>query len=162
MVRYLRSYSYAIDPFILRRPFRGNLFEATRSMEHKDLLRRPVLNDHVSRGQGNRVITKAMVRYLRSYPYAIDPFILRRPFWGNLFEATGSMEHKDSLRHPVLDDHLSRGKATVKRTLGVVCELCVIFSSLFVLFMHWWSTFRFYFWAFILSCYCLTVKSAKI
>ena len=43
------------------------------------------------------------------------------------------MEHKDSLRRPILDDHLSRGKATVKRTLGVVCELCVIFSLLFVL-----------------------------
>ena len=79
------------------------------------------------------VITRAMGRHLRSYPYAIDLFIPRQSFRGNLFEATRSMEHKDLLRHPLLDDHLSRGKATVKRTLRVVCELCIIFSLLFVL-----------------------------
>ena len=38
------------------------------------------------------------------------------------------MEHKDLLKRPILDDHVSRGKATVRRTLGVVCELCVVLS----------------------------------
>ena len=55
------------------------------------------------------VITRAMGRHLRSYPHARFP------------------DHEDLLRHPLLDDHLSRGKATVRRTLGVVCDLCVVF-----------------------------------
>ena len=52
------------------------------------------------------MVTRATVGHLRSYPYAIDH------------------RHKDLLNRPILDDHVSRGKATVKRTLRVVCELC--------------------------------------
>ena len=55
------------------------------------------------------VITRAMGRHLRSYPHARFP------------------DHEDLLKRPLLDDHLSRGKATVRRTLGVVCDLCVVF-----------------------------------
>ena len=50
-----------------------------------------------------------MGRHLRSYPHA------------------RFLDHEDLLKHPLLDDHLSRGKATVRRTLGVVCDLCVMF-----------------------------------
>ena len=55
------------------------------------------------------VTTGAMGRHLRSYPHGRFP------------------DHEDLLKHPLLDDHLSRGKATVRRTLGVVCDSCVIF-----------------------------------
>ena len=89
------------------------------------------------------VITRAMGRHLRSYPHARFP------------------DHEDLLRHPLLDDHLSKGNSEAYPR-GGVCELCVIFSLLFVLSCIGDLTIRFYFWAFILSCYCLTVKSAGI
>ena len=63
------------------------------------------------------VITRAMGRHLRSYPHTRFP------------------DHEDLLRHPLLDDHLSKGKATVRRTLGVVCAIRVSFSFIFV-FCH--------------------------
>ena len=40
--------------------------------------------------------------------------------------------HKDLLRRPLLDDHVSRGKAIVRRTLEVVCVLCVVFMLCFI------------------------------
>ena len=60
------------------------------------------------------VITGAMGRHLRSYPHARFP------------------DHEDLLRHPLLDDHLLRGKASVRRTLGVVCDLCVMFIYIYL------------------------------
>ena len=69
--------------------------------------------------------------------------------------------HKDLLRRPVLDDHVSRGKATVRRTLRVVCESCVIFS--YYLSCHALGELRFDFiWAFILSCNYQQLRGAEI
>ena len=59
------------------------------------------------------VITRAMGRHLRSYPHARFP------------------DHEDLLRHPLLDDHLSKGNSEAYPR-GGVCELCVMFQ-LFVL-----------------------------
>ena len=60
------------------------------------------------------VITRAMGRHLRSYPHARFP------------------DHEDLLRHPLLDDHLSRQGNSEAYPRGGVCELCVMFQ-LFVL-----------------------------
>ena len=88
------------------------------------------------------VITKAMGRHLRSYPHARFP------------------DHEDLLRHPLIDDHLSRGKATVRCTLGVVCAIRVLFSFAFILSCYWCSTLDF-----ILSIHSfmqlLTVKKVR-
>ena len=62
---------------------------------------------------GTMVITGAMGRHLRSYPHARFP------------------DHEDLLRHPLLDDHLSKGNSEAYPR-GGVCELCVMFQ-LFVL-----------------------------
>ena len=55
---------------------------------------------------------KQQLGHLRSYPYVLDPFFIR----GNRFEATILRKpdhgHKDLLKRPILDDHVS--KATVK------------------------------------------------
>ena len=72
------------------------------------------------------VITGAMGRHLRSYPHARFP------------------DHEDLLRHPLLDDHLSRGKATVRRTLGVVCEFVCRFQ-IFLSFVMSWVIYAFVF-----------------
>ena len=64
------------------------------------------------------VITGVMGRRLRSYPHARFP------------------DHEDLLKRLLLDDHLSRGKATARRTLGEMGDLCVAFRC-FVLFMSW-------------------------
>ena len=55
------------------------------------------------------VITRAIGRYLRSYPHARFP------------------DHEDLLRHPLLDDHLSKGNSEAYPR-GGVCELCVMFQ----------------------------------
>ena len=60
------------------------------------------------------VIIRAIGRHLRSYPHA------------------RFLDHEDLLKHPLLDDHLSRGKATVRRTLGVVCDSCVVFIYVYL------------------------------
>ena len=79
------------------------------------------------------VITRAMGRYLRSYPHA------------------GFPDHEDLLKHPLLDDHVSRGKATVKRTLEVVCDLCVMF--IYIYLVHVGGDLRVAFiLTFILAC----------
>ena len=86
------------------------------------------------------VITRAMGRHLRSYPHARFP------------------DHEDLLRHPLLDDHLLKGKATVRRTLGVVCAIRVSFSD--ILPFHVIGVLRLILFRFIHSCMlCLTVKS---
>ena len=77
------------------------------------------------------VITGAMGRHLRSYPYAIDLLFRGNYSEATCFEATRSMEHKDLLRRPILDDHLSKGNSEAYPR-GGVCELCVMFQ-LFVL-----------------------------
>ena len=71
------------------------------------------------------VITGAIGRHLRSYPHARFP------------------DHEDLLRRPLLDDHLSKGKATVRHTLGMVCAICVSFSFAFFLSCYWCSTLVF-------------------
>ena len=60
------------------------------------------------------VITRAMGRHLRSYPHARFP------------------DHEDLLRHPLLDDHLSRQGNSEAYPRGGVCDSCVVFQ-LFVL-----------------------------
>ena len=85
------------------------------------------------------MVTRATVGHLRSYPYAM------------------SHGHKDLLKRPILDDHVSRGKATVRRTLEVVCAFVCRIQLMLYLVMHY-SDLRFDFiWACILS-YKLTVK----
>ena len=64
------------------------------------------------------VVTRATVGHLRSYPYAMGH------------------GHKDLLKRPILDDHVSRGKATVRRTLEVVCEFLCYFQFMLYLVMH--------------------------
>ena len=78
------------------------------------------------------VITRAMGRHLRSYPHARFP------------------DHEDLLRHPLLDDHLSRQGNSEAYPRGGVCELCVMFQ-LFVLSCLSCSTLDFI-KTFILSC----------
>ena len=55
------------------------------------------------------VITRAMGRHLRSYPHARFP------------------DHEDLLRHPLLDDHLSRQGNSEAYPRGGVCDSCVVF-----------------------------------
>ena len=105
----------------------------------------------VNPGFRDMVITEAMGRHLRSYPYAIDLL-----FRGSLFEATRSMEHKDLLKRPLLDDHLSKGNSEAYPR-GGVCKLCVMFQSfclvMFVVIYAW-----FYFWVHtFFHAYLLTV-----
>ena len=88
------------------------------------------------------VITGATGRHLRSYPHA------------------RFLDHEDLLKRPLLDDHLSRDKATVKRTLGVVCDLCVVFRY-FVLFMSWVIYAFVFILTFILACNLLAVKKLR-
>ena len=62
IVGHLRSYPYAIDTFLFRGNFsEATCFEATVSRQlvlrqldhgHKDLLRRPILDDHVPKATG--------------------------------------------------------------------------------------------------------------
>ena len=62
------------------------------------------------------------------------------------------------LKRPLLDDHLSRGKATVRRTLEVVCDLCVMF--IYIYLVHALVIYAFLLvLTFILSCFDLTVKN---
>ena len=55
------------------------------------------------------VITGAIGRHLRSYPHARFP------------------DHEDLLRHPLLDDHLSRQGNSEAYPRGGVCDSCVVF-----------------------------------
>ena len=72
------------------------------------------------------MVTKAMVGHLRSNLNVLDPLYPRQPFRGNwIFWTEGR-----PLRHPILDDHVSRQR--VKRTLEVVCVLCIVFQLMFV------------------------------
>lgn len=70
----------------------------------------------------DNVVTGAIVGHLRSYPYAMGH------------------GHKDLLKRPILDDHVSRGKATVRRTLRVVCEFVYCFQLCFIL--SWYRELR--------------------
>ena len=58
------------------------------------------------------VITRAMGRHLRSYPHARFP------------------DHEDLLRHPLLDDHLSRQGNSEAYPRGGVCDSCVVFIDI--------------------------------
>ena len=58
------------------------------------------------------VITRAIGRYLRSYPHARFP------------------DHEDLLRHPLLDDHLSRQGNSEAYPRGGVCDSCVVFIDI--------------------------------
>ena len=80
------------------------------------------------------VITGAIGRHLRSYPHARFP------------------DHEDLLRHPLLDDHLSRQGNSEAYPRGGVCELCVVFK--YFVFCHVIGdlAFVFYFCPYILSC----------
>ena len=74
------------------------------------------------------MVTRATVGHLRSYPYALDPFLI---------EATVSrqLDHgqKDSLKRPILDDHVSKVRQQVRHTLRVVCEFVCYFHVMFYL-----------------------------
>ena len=71
------------------------------------------------------VITRAMGRHLRSYPHARFP------------------DHEDLLRHPLLDDHLSRQGNSEAYPRGGVCDLCVVFIYFCLLSCYWCSTLVF-------------------
>ena len=88
------------------------------------------------------VITRAMGRHLRSYPHARFP------------------DHKDLLRHPLLDDHLSRQGNSEAYPRGGVCELCVVFICIYlVMLLVFYALLLF---KAIHSCMlCLTVKSLR-
>ena len=84
------------------------------------------------------VITRAMGRHLRSYPHARFP------------------DHEDLLRHPLLDDHLSRQGNSEAYPRGGVCDSCVIFICICLVMLKC-STLDFI--MAIHSCMlCLTVK----
>ena len=70
------------------------------------------------------VVTRATVGHLRSYPYVLDPFLIR----GNRFEATIPRQlvlrqpdhgHKDLLKRPILDDHVSKATGEAYPRSGV-------------------------------------------
>ena len=82
------------------------------------------------------MVTEATVGHLRSYPYVLDPFFLseatvsRQLFRGNRSEATVSRQldhgHKDLLKRPILDDHVSKATSEAYPRSGVC--ICVLFS----------------------------------
>ena len=73
------------------------------------------------------VITRAIGRYLRSYPHARFP------------------DHEDLLRHPLLDDHLSRQGNSEAYPRGGVCDLCVVFICIYlVMFVVIYALILFY------------------
>ena len=87
------------------------------------------------------VITRAMGRHLRSYPHARFP------------------DHEDLLRHPLLDDHLSKGNSEAYPR-GGVCELCVMFQ-LFICLLSCHCDLRLILVrAFILACIFNSYKFA--
>ena len=63
------------------------------------------------------VITRAMGRHLRSYPHARFP------------------DHEDLLRHPLLDDHLSRQGNSEAYPRGGVCDSCVVFICIYLVML---------------------------
>ena len=86
------------------------------------------------------MITRAMGRHLRSYPHARFP------------------DHEDLLRHPLLDDHLSRQGNSEAYPRGGVCDLCVIFICIYLV-MFIGVLRLILFCPYILSCFDLTVKN---
>ena len=66
------------------------------------------------------------------------------------------------LKHLILDDHVSRGKATVRRTLRVVCEFVYCFQLCFILSCIMVSYALILFGPFILSCRIQQLKGAEI
>ena len=80
------------------------------------------------------MVTRATVGHLRSYPYVLDPFLIR----GNRFEATIPRQpdhrHKDLLRRPILDDHISKATGEAYPKSGV--WICVLFSCYILLYMY--------------------------
>ena len=63
------------------------------------------------------VITRAIGRHLRSYPHARFP------------------DHEDLLRHPLLDDHLSRQGNSEAYPRGGVCDSCVVFVFIYLVML---------------------------
>ena len=78
------------------------------------------------------VITRAMGRHLRSYPHARFP------------------DHEDLLRHPLLDDHLSRQGNSEAYPRGGVCDSCVVFIDIYL--VHVMGDLRVHFYFVIHSC----------
>ena len=79
------------------------------------------------------VITRAIGRHLRSYPHARFP------------------DHEDLVRHPLLDDHLSRqgnSEAYPRGGVRFVCHFQIFLSFV----MSWVFYACFYLCPYILSC----------
>ena len=72
------------------------------------------------------MVTEATSGHLRSYPYVLDPFL----FLGNFSEEPVSRQldhgHKDLLKRPILDDHVSKATGEAYPRSGVC--IYVLFS----------------------------------